>query len=59
MAKTLAVMIPAMNVDDRSEVLAGMQHDAPPEAFDAVWGLTQSVLTAADARALATRLGRN
>jgi hypothetical protein len=59
MAKTLAVMIPAMNVDDRSELLAGMQHGAPPEAFDSVWGLTQSVLTAADARALATRLGRN
>ncbi len=59
MAKTLAVMIPAMNVDDRAELLTGMLHDAPPEAFDAVWGLTQSVLTGADFRALAARLGRS
>jgi hypothetical protein len=59
MAKSLAVMIPAMNVDDRAEALAGMQHDAPPEVFDGVWGLTKSVLTPADVRALATRLGRN
>ena len=59
MAKTLAVMIPAMNVDDRAELLGGMQHDAPPEAFDAVWGLTESVLTVGDFRALAARLGRS
>jgi hypothetical protein len=59
MAKTLAVMIPAMNVDDRAELLAGVQHDAPPEAFDAIWGLTRSVLTVADFRALAARLGRS
>ena len=52
-------MIPAMNVDDRAELLGAMQHDAPPEAFDAVWGLTQSVLTVADFRALAARLGRS
>jgi hypothetical protein len=59
MAKGLAVMMPAMNLDDRAELLAGMQHDAPAEVFDAVWGLTQSVLTVADSRALATRLGRS
>jgi hypothetical protein len=59
MAKGLAIMIPAMNVDDRAELLGGMQHDAPPEAFEAVWSLTQSVLTVADFRALATRLGRS
>lgn len=59
MAKALAVMLPAMNVDDRTEVLGGMQHAAPPEAFDAVWGLTRSVLSAADFRAVAARLGRS
>jgi hypothetical protein len=59
MAKSLAVMIPAMNLDDRAELLGGVQHDAPPEAFDAMWGLVQSVLTVADSRALAARLGRN
>ncbi len=59
MAKALAVMIPAMNLDDRAELLGHMQHDAPPEAFDAVWGLTQSVLAVADFHALAARLGRS
>jgi len=59
MAKSLAVMIPAMNVEDRAELLAGVQNDARPEVFDGVWGLTRSVITAADFRALATRLGRN
>jgi hypothetical protein len=58
MAKTLAVMIPAMNLDDRAEMLGAMRHDAPPEAFDAVWGLTKSVLTVADFRALAAALGK-
>jgi len=59
MAKALAVMLPAMNVDDRTEALDGMQQTAPPEAFDAAWGLTRSVLPAADFRAVAARLGRS
>jgi len=58
MAKSLAIMLPAMNVDDRTELLGAMQQSAPPEAFAAVWGLTRSVLTPADFRALAARLGR-
>jgi Hemerythrin HHE cation binding domain len=57
MAKTLAVMIPAMNVDDRAELLGGMQASAPPEIFEGIWGLTKSVLAAGDANALARRLG--
>jgi len=59
MAKSLAVMMPAMNVDDRAELLGGMERDAPPEAFAAVWGLTQSILPTSDFRALAARLGRS
>jgi hypothetical protein len=59
MAKSLAVIIPAMNVDDRCEMLAGMEHDTPAEVFGAVWSLTQSVLTPADFRALSIRLGKN
>jgi len=59
MAKALAVMMPAMNVDDRAELLGGMERDAPPEAFAAVWGLTQSILPTSDFRALAARLGRS
>jgi hypothetical protein len=57
MAKSLAVMLPAMNLDDRAELFGGLQHEAPAEVFHAVWGLTQSVLTPADFRALAARVG--
>jgi hypothetical protein len=57
MAKSLAVMIPAMNVDDRTELLGGMQQGAPAEVFDGVWSLVKSVLVPADAVALSRRLG--
>lgn len=57
MAKTLAVMIPAMNLDDRAEMLGAMQQGVPPEIFEGIWGLANSVLTAGDANALARRLG--
>jgi hypothetical protein len=59
MAKGLAVMVPALNVEDRMELLSGIQHGAPPETFAAVWSLTRSVLSAADFRALAARMGRS
>jgi hypothetical protein len=58
MARSLAVMLPAMNVDDRTELLGGMQANAPAEAFEATWSLATSVLAPADVAALATRLGR-
>jgi len=57
MAQSLALMLPAMNVDNRTELLGGMKANAPAEVFEGVWGLTASVLTEADARAVATRLG--
>jgi hypothetical protein len=56
MARFLAVMLPAMNIDDRTELLGGMQAGAPVEVFDAVWSLAGSVLTAADRSVIATRL---
>lgn len=56
MARSLALMLPAMNLDDRADMLAGMRAGAPPEVFDGVWGLAQSVLQPADARALERRL---
>jgi hypothetical protein len=56
MARSLAFMLPAMNVDDRSEMLDGMRMAAPQEAFDAVVGLARSVLLPADYSALADRL---
>ena len=57
MAASLALMIPAMNVDDRTELLGGMQAGAPPEVFAGVWSLVGSVLDPADTDALARRLG--
>lgn len=57
MARTLSFMLPAMNVDDRAELLSGMRMAAPPEAFDAIAGLARSVLAATDVTALSARLG--
>jgi hypothetical protein len=57
MAQSLAFMLPAMQVDDRTELLGGMQAGAPPEAFAQVWSLVRSVLPAADVAVLAQRLG--
>ena len=54
---SLAIMLPAMNVDDRAEMLGGMQAGAPAEVFEGIWGLAGSVLEPADHRALAVRLG--
>ena len=57
MATSLALMLPAMNVDDRTELLGGMRAGAPAEVFEGVWALAGSVLAPADHRALAGRLG--
>jgi hypothetical protein len=57
MTASLAIMLPAMNVDDRTELLGGMQHGAPPEVFQGVWALTGTILPPADYAALGTRLG--
>jgi Hemerythrin HHE cation binding domain len=57
MGPALAIMLPAMNIEDRTEMLSGMQAGAPPEVFAGVCGLAQSVLAPTDWRALATRLG--
>ncbi|MET0326506.1 MAG: hemerythrin domain-containing protein [Ilumatobacteraceae bacterium] len=56
MALALTMMLPAMNVDDRTELLGGMQATAPAEAFDAVVDLARSVLVPSDFVAVARRL---
>jgi hypothetical protein len=48
MAATLAKMLPAMNIDDRVELLSGMRAEAPPEAFAGVLALAADVLPAED-----------
>jgi hypothetical protein len=57
MAASLAVMLPAMNIDDRAEMLGGMRAKAPAEVFQGVWGLAGTVLDPADYAALGARLG--
>jgi hypothetical protein len=57
MARSLAFMLPAMNVDDRVEMLAGMREGAPREAFAGVVGLARSVLAPVDSAAALARLG--
>jgi len=56
MAQSLAFMLPAMNVEDRAELLGGMRMAAPPESFGAVVDLARSVLLPTDFLALAARL---
>jgi Hemerythrin HHE cation binding domain len=56
MVKGLAVMIPAMNVDDRTALLGGMRAGAPAEVFAGVWSLVGSVLDPGDVQVLARRL---
>jgi hypothetical protein len=57
MSRTLALMLPAMNLDDRVEMLGGMQANAPAEVFEGVWNLAGSVLAVPDRVALGRRLG--
>ncbi len=57
MGEAVAIMLPAMNVDDRTEMLGAIKADAPAEAFAGMWSLAGSVLAADDLRAVAGRLG--
>lgn len=57
MGWSLVKMLPAMNIDDRVEMLAGMRMSAPPDAFEGVLALAADVLSAADYDQLTLRLG--
>jgi hemerythrin-like domain-containing protein len=57
LARSLAFMLPAMNIDDRCELLGGIRAGAPPEVFSGVVDLARSVLRNDDYRALARRMG--
>jgi hypothetical protein len=56
MGVALSMMLPAMNIDDRSELLGGIRAGAPVEVFAQVMGLAQTVLQVNDYEALAARL---
>ena len=57
MTASLTVMLPALDPDDRADLLGGMQVGAPPEVFDHFVSLARSVLRRADFERLADRLG--
>ena len=57
MVQSLAIMLPAMNVEDQTELFSGMRAGAPPEVFAGALGLAQSVLEPVRYDALARRLG--
>jgi len=57
MMSTLPLMLTAMNIEDRAEVLGGMQAGAPAEVFANVWRLANSALAPSDALQLGRRLG--
>ena len=57
MARSLAFMLPAMNVLDRVEMLEGIRASAPPPAFETIVGLARSVLTPIDFDQLVVQLG--
>jgi hypothetical protein len=50
-------MLPAMNVEDRVELVGAMRDGMPSEAFAAVWALAYSVLPADECAQLGARLG--
>lgn len=50
-------MLPALNIDDRFEMLAGMRAGMPTSAFAGMWSLTASVLEPQDTADVAARLG--
>jgi hypothetical protein len=56
MAQALALMLPALNIDDRTELLGGIRASAPAPVFEGAWGLAGSVLAPSDFTALGARL---
>jgi len=55
-ATSLALMFPALNIDDRAELLGGIRASAPAAVFEGLWGLAGSVLSPPELTALGNRL---
>jgi hypothetical protein len=50
-------MLPAMNPDERTDMLGGMKAGAPPEIFDIFWATACDVLTADQLAVVADHIG--
>ena len=57
MAKSAALMLPAMNIEDQTELFEGARGGVPPEVFQGMLMLAQTVLDPARYDTLARRLG--
>ena len=57
MAQSAAIMLPAMNIEDQTELFSGVRAGAPPEVFAGMLGLARSVLEPVRYDALARNLG--
>jgi hypothetical protein len=54
--ETMSLLLPAMNVEDRTEMLAGVKATAPAPAFAGILGIARRVLAPADYEVLARRV---
>jgi hypothetical protein len=57
MAKSAAYMLPAMNIEDQTDLYAGARGGVPPEVFQGMLMLAESVLEPERYQTLRTRLG--
>jgi hypothetical protein len=57
MCEFLTFMMPALNIEERTSMLAGMKAGAPPEVFESFRAATEAVLHPNDYRAVATGIG--
>lgn len=58
LTRCMVATLPALDVDDRGELLAGLRSAMPADAFDVVWSLASSLLPDEDVAPLAARLRR-
>jgi hypothetical protein len=57
MCEFLTFMMPALNIEERTSMLAGMKAGAPSEVFESFRAATEAVLHPNDYRAVATGIG--
>jgi hypothetical protein len=58
LTRCMVATLPALDVDDRRELLDGLRSAMTADAFDAVWSLASSLLSDEDLAPLAARLRR-
>jgi hypothetical protein len=57
MARSAALMLPAMNIEDQTELYLGAKTGAPPEVFQGMVALAESLLEPARFQLLRSRIG--